>query len=124
MIGPFHVLVALPRAAAVLGSEVGIQQRHQPGPERLASYHPLVIAPPTVVVRTVQPTAWHAGHQPPEQRLVIGVHAQRDLRLPSVAAEVTFTDQDAHQQADVVANNIAVRLGKSRQAERLRLHTA
>jgi WD40 repeat protein len=38
--------------------------------------------------------------EPVEDRLVPGVHAQRDLWLAAVSPEVAFPDQQAEQEAD------------------------
>ena len=54
-----------------------------------------------MVVGPVQLRARKALDQPVEQRLVAGVHAQRDLRLLAVAAERPLADQQADQHAAV-----------------------
>lgn len=76
--------------------EVGVEDGHQLIPQEGRSGHPLVVAPTRMVVRPIQAAAGEVGHEPREDRLVIGMHPKRDLRLPPVATEVTL----AHEQAD------------------------
>jgi hypothetical protein len=66
-----------------------------------AAGHPLVVGTAAVVVRPVDLGPWEALGQPAEQRLVARVHAQRHLRLPSVAAEAALADEHADEDAPV-----------------------
>lgn len=52
-----------------------------------------------MMVGAVEPRLWDAGDEPVEERLVAGVHAQCDVRLASIAAEMSFADQEADQEA-------------------------
>jgi len=52
-----------------------------------------------VVVGAIESRVWNAGGQPVEECLVAGVHTQCDVRLPSVAAEVSFAHQETDQEA-------------------------
>src|SRR5205807_9804421 len=64
--------------------------------EHRATRHPLVVGPPPMVVRAIEPGFRKAIDQPPEDRLVPNVHAERDLGLLPVASERPL----AHYQAD------------------------
>ena len=55
-----------------------------------------------MVVRAIEPAAGKPRHEPAEERLVVGVHAQRDLRLATVATEVPLADQQPEQDAELV----------------------
>ena len=61
--------------------------------------HPLKIAAATVVVGAVEPAPREACLDPAEQRFVVGVHAQGNLRLAAVAAKVSLADENADQEA-------------------------
>jgi hypothetical protein len=52
-----------------------------------------------MVVRPVELSCWERPVNPLEKGLVAGMHAQRDVGLPAIAAEVAFTDQRSHQHA-------------------------
>lgn len=64
-----------------------------------AADHPLEVTTPAVVVGAVELAAWEMLLKPPEECLVIGVHAEGDLGLATVSAEVPFTHQDAEEEA-------------------------
>ena len=66
-----------------------------------------------MVVGAVEARAGKARLQPAEQRLVADVHAQRDLRLLPVAAEVALADQDAHDEAPLDVAQLRLRRVRS-----------
>ena len=51
-----------------------------------------------MVVRAIETAGRKARDEPAEERFVVGVHPQRDLRLAAVAAEVTLADQQSDDQ--------------------------
>jgi len=79
--------------------------------QKLAAGHPLVVASAAVVVGAVEPAAGKGPIEPAEQLLVIGVHTQRDLRLPAVAAEVPTRDQQPEQETEREGVGLAVGAG-------------
>jgi hypothetical protein len=85
----------------VLRPKMLVQERHELIAEHRATRHPLVVAATRMVVRTVQPAARHAVHEPLEQRLVVSVHPERDLGLAPVTAEMPLPDQDSDQESGV-----------------------
>ena len=62
----------------------GLDKREQFVAEVGTACHPLVVAAPTVVVRSIQPATRESPFQPVEQGLVPDVHSQGDLRLAPV----------------------------------------
>ena len=81
----------------------GLQVRFEDGEkvlgERAAAGHPLEIVAVAVVIRPVELAAWKPRLEPAEQSLVAYVHAQGDLRLTPITAEVALADEDPEQQA-------------------------
>lgn len=67
--------------------------------QRPAANHPLVVLPSTVEVRAVQAALRHGELEPVKDPQVASVHAERDVRLPSVSAEVPFAREDANEKA-------------------------
>jgi len=67
--------------------------------KRLASGHPLVVAPSTMMVRAVESGAWNNSKQPMKELLMSYMHSQGHLRLTPVAAEMAFANQDANQES-------------------------
>jgi hypothetical protein len=92
-----HGAEALGRVVVETGQMVA-HEGHQDAAQELAARHPLVIVPSSVVVRSVQAALGEHPLQPPEEPLVADVHAQRDLGLPAVAAEVPFADEEADEE--------------------------
>jgi hypothetical protein len=84
-----------------MGMEVSVEERHEPGAERLTAHHPLEVAATSMVIRSVQATSGYPFNQPVEQRLVIGVHPERHVGLSAVPAEVPLSDQHTDQEAGV-----------------------
>jgi hypothetical protein len=74
------------------------QNWQQPFPKRLASGHPLVIAPPSMMVRTIKLGTWDYPQQPLKKLLVSQVHSQSNLRLAPITAEMAFANQNANQE--------------------------
>jgi hypothetical protein len=62
----------------------------------VASGHPLVVVPPSMMVRTVELGAWDRPNQPLKELLVSHMHSQGHLRLTPIAAEMAFANQDAN----------------------------
>ena len=67
--------------------------------KRLASGHPLIVAPSSVMVGTVESGAWNYAKQPMKELLVPYMHSQSYLRLTAIAAEMAFANQDANQES-------------------------
>jgi hypothetical protein len=61
-----------------------------------------------MVVRSIEAASGgkRALH-PAKERLVVGVHAQGDVRLASVPAEMTFPDQQADEKPNVELRHAA-----------------
>jgi hypothetical protein len=53
-----------------------------------------------VVVGTVE-AAPETALDPSEERLVVGMHVERDLGLAAVAAEVALSDENPEKDADI-----------------------
>ena len=51
-----------------------------------------------MTVGPIQARAGKRGDKPLEEALVSDMHAHRDLGLPSVAAEVSLTDQQTEEE--------------------------
>src|SRR5271169_963779 len=79
--------------------------RQQPFAKRLASGHPLEIVPSPMMVRTVERRAGDHHKQPSKELLMSHVHSQGYLRLPPVAAEMAFANQNAEEEAFVVVGH-------------------
>ena len=94
-----HLLEPLEGLGVQFTVEPALEQWNELYAEELAAGHPLEIAPAAVMVGAVELGARKATLQPPEELLVVGVHSQRDLRLPAVSAKVPFTHENAHQEA-------------------------
>src|SRR5580693_9048053 len=97
---PLHLLVAGVGLGVEGGEEVAVEDGHQLLAERSAPHHPLEIAPPAVLIGAIEPATGEGADQPPEEGLVIRVHAERHLRLLAVAAEMTLADQQPQEDAD------------------------
>ena len=74
------------------------QNWQQPFSKRLASGHPLVVAPPPVMVRPIELGVWDDAEQPLEKLLVSHMHPQGHLSLASIAAEMALANQNANQK--------------------------
>src|SRR5262245_47325563 len=86
---------SLDAAAHVLVEHIRIllQDREELVAESGPPHHPLVVAPAVMGVGAVEAAARKRGLEPTEQTLVADVHAQRDLGLASVAAEVALAHE-------------------------------
>lgn len=67
--------------------------------KRLAADHPLVVAPSSMMIGTVEPGAWNQSKQPTKELFVSNVHPQSHLRLAAVAPKMAFANQDANQES-------------------------
>ncbi len=67
--------------------------------KRPASRHPLVVAPSSMMVGTVESGAWNYLKQPVKELFVSHMHSQGYLRLAPIAAEMAFANQDANQES-------------------------
>ena len=76
--------------------QVPLEHRKDIPDERPATRHPLVVRPPAVVIRAVQPAVRKALDEPAEDGLMPDVHPERHLRLLPVPAERSLADQQAH----------------------------
>src|SRR5262245_45363278 len=52
------------------------------------------------MIRPVEPSPGKGSLQPPEDRFMSDVHPQRDLRLATISAEVSFADQQPGKEAE------------------------
>ena len=73
------------------------QDREDGVAEEGAPCHPLVVVAAVVAVRTVELAPRKGPLEPEEEGLVADMHAERDLRLSPVAAEVALADEDADE---------------------------
>jgi hypothetical protein len=74
------------------------QDRQQIISKGLATSHPLVVVPPSVMIRPVELGGRDNAQKPMEKLLVPGMHSQSYLGMKSIAAEMPFTDQDPKQE--------------------------
>lgn len=109
-----HLLEAPPGALIKGGPQVLLQERHQRVTEDGAACHPLVVAPATVVVRTVEPAPRDPIDQPAEECRMVGVHPEGDLCLAAIPPEVAFADEDAHEEPRVEPGDGAPVRGRAR----------
>jgi hypothetical protein len=87
-------------------TEIAVEQRHQLLTEEHAACHPLVVVAAAVGVRAIELALRKACHQPLEDLRVSGVHAERHVGLSAVAAEVSFPDEEADQEADIEVRQV------------------
>jgi hypothetical protein len=88
-------------AADMVVEEVDSRQdeRYQPMAKSVAPHHPLVVFATRVPVRSIEAASGHSPQEPAKELFVTGVHAQRDVRLASVAAKMPFADQQAKYES-------------------------
>jgi len=97
----FHLEIAPVAFSVEIGREVLIQERDEFPAKKLPPRHPLIVASTAMVVRTIEFPAGKGAFDPAKKGLVVGVHTEGDLRLPTIPAEVSFADQDSDQEADI-----------------------
>ena len=81
------------------GIEMAVEERDEEVAEAGAAGHPLVVVTAAVMIGAIQLGARHGFHQPEKERLVVGVHPQRDLGLLPVAAKMPLADEKSHEDA-------------------------
>jgi len=74
---------------------VFFENGHEDFPQVLSPSHPLVVAAAPVVIRAVEPPTREGLLNPDKKSFVVGVHAEGDVRLAAIAAEVSLADQEA-----------------------------
>jgi hypothetical protein len=79
--------------------KVGEEDRQQALSKGYAPCHPLVVAPATMMIRTVELGTWDYLDEPLEELFVSNMHSQGDLGLAAIAAKMSFANQDANQEA-------------------------
>ncbi len=97
MVPHLHLRVAFGALGVQLRCQTTIEERDQHITEVATSSHPLEVAPAVVVIRPVQLAAREGLLDPMEQRSMSHVHPQCYLRLATIPAKVTFTDQQTDQ---------------------------
>ena len=70
-----------------------IAQERPPG-------HPLVVVPTVMRVRSVEAAPWKCSFEPAESLLMACVHAQRDLGLSPITAEVPLAHEQTEQETN------------------------
>lgn len=90
-----HVPIAIIRLAVQLWCQPRVEDRKQTLAQEGAAGHPLVVASIGVLVWPVEPPAWKHVHDPKKELFVVRVHAERDMRLAPVAAEVPLAYQNS-----------------------------
>jgi len=83
-------------------TETRRDQRNERVPQKRTADHPLEVRTPTMRVGPVELALRHSLFEPAEESLVLHVHAERDLRLASIAAEMSLADEQSDQQASRV----------------------
>jgi hypothetical protein len=87
-----------------------LEDRKKDVPKEGPASHPLVVAPPAVVVGPVESAPGDRSLDPAKQRGVTLVHAQGNVRLASVATKVplTYENSDEHPFVEVVHHVMCV----------------
>lgn len=106
-----HLEEAAMGFAVEVRREVLVQEGDEVVAKGLAPDHPLVVAPSSVVVGAVELAAGEGLLQPEEEGFVVRVHAECDLGLSPVAAEVAFADEDSEEEAGLEVGELGHRSG-------------
>jgi hypothetical protein len=81
--------------------EKPIEHRRELVPQERTARHPLEVMPPAVVIWAVDAASGERPLEPPEYRLMADVHAEGHMRLASITAEVTLSDQKADEESEL-----------------------
>jgi hypothetical protein len=79
--------------------KVSEQDRQQPLSKGFTPRHPLIVAPASMMIGTIELGTWHYPDEPLKELFVSNVHPQGDLGLAAIAAKMPFADQDTNQEA-------------------------
>lgn len=76
-----------------------LDQGHHDLSQEPSSGHPLEVVAPSMEIGPVQLASRENPFEPAERFFMPDVHAERDLRLPTVATKVPFTDEETDDVA-------------------------
>lgn len=90
-----------------VGAEFSLYNRQHIPDKRRSASHPLVIGPPAVVIRAIEPRFRKPLHQPAKKGFVANVHPHCHLWLLPVSAERPLADQQAYEHPSVEVRKLA-----------------
>jgi hypothetical protein len=93
--------------------EMPMNKGHHDSLEERSASHPLEVVPASVEIRSIELSPRKCSLNPREGLFVPNVHAKGDLRLEPIPTEVTFTNEETHQESLIeVRRRVGVFHGK------------